>query len=268
MAELADAYGSGPYGATLGGSNPLVSNSLFTRPVLRQQDPEFVRGTFASISKRYDFANHLLSGGLDFLWRDVVARRVAAAGPCRILDLATGSGDLARELRRKCPGALVVGGDFCLPMLAEASRKSVPCLVQADGLALPFAEASFDAVTVAFGLRNMASWSGALAECARVLREGGELHVLDFAMPSQPVLRAIYRVYLHRVLPRIAGWVTARADAYEYLGESIESFPSGGRMQDLFRHAGFAPRVPRLFCFGVVALYTGCLEKKAVAISR
>ncbi len=245
-----------------------MSTSFSTRPVLRQQDPEFVRGTFASISKRYDFANHLLSGGLDFFWRNVVARRVAAAGPRRILDLATGSGDLARELRRKCPGALVVGGDFCLPMLSEATKKSVPCLVQADGLALPFADASFDAVTVAFGLRNMASWSGALAECARVLRADGALHVLDFAMPPQPILRAIYRVYLHHLLPRIAGWVTAQADAYEYLGESIESFPSGARMLDLFREAGFSPRAPRLFCFGVVALYTGCLEKNAVATSR
>lgn len=236
--------------------------------VLRQQDPEFVRGTFASISRRYDFANHLLSGGLDFLWRDVVARRVAASQPRTVLDLATGSGDLARELRRRCPEALVVGGDFCLPMLAEAARKSVPCLVQADGLSLPFADGAFDAVTVAFGLRNMASWSSALGECARVLRPGGGLHVLDFSMPPHPFVRAVYRVYLHRLLPRIAGWVTAKPEAYEYLGESIEGFPSGSRMLDLFRAAGFEPVAPRLFCLGVVSLYTGRLERKAAAIAR
>ena len=222
---------------------------------LPQQDPEFVRNTFSSIARRYDLANHLLSGGLDFFWRSRVSRLVAAACPSRVLDLATGSGDLAIALQKACPAARVIAADFCLPMLEEARRKNVPHLVQADGLALPFREATFDAVTVAFGLRNMASWEKALAEMHRVLRPGGLLVVLDFSLPSRGPLREIYRVYLHHVLPRIAGWTTGRAEAYEYLGESIEAFPRGSGMAALIETRGFLCDPPRKMCFGIVSLY-------------
>ena len=258
MAELADAYGSGPYGVTLGGSNPLVSTSFPGKPVphpLPQQDPEFVQNTFSSIAGRYDLANHLLSGGLDFIWRARVSRILAAAHPSRILDLATGSGDLAIALQKACPTARVVAADFCLPMLEEARRKNVPFLVQADGLALPFPGGAFDAVTVAFGLRNMASWEQALREMNRVLRPGGLLVVLDFSLPPQGPLRELYRIYLHHVLPRIAGWTTGRAEAYEYLGESIEAFPRGSGMAALIESCGFHCSPPRRMCLGIVSMY-------------
>jgi len=222
---------------------------------LRQQDPEFVRGTFSSIAGRYDLANHLLSGGLDFHWRSCVARVVRKSAPSKILDLATGSGDLAIALRKACPAAMVVGADFCLPMLEEARRKALPFLVQADGLALPFESGSFDVVTVAFGLRNMASWEKALLEMARVLRPGGLLVVLDFSLPANPLLRAVYRIYLHHLLPTIAGWATGRPEAYEYLGESIEKFPSGVGMNALLNACGFQCRRPKPMCFGIVTLY-------------
>ena len=222
---------------------------------LPQQDPEFVQNTFSSIAGRYDLANHLLSGGLDFIWRRRVSRLVAASRPSRILDLATGSGDLAIALQKACPSAQVVGADFCLPMLEEARRKNVPRLVQADGLALPFREETFDAVTVAFGLRNMASWEKALDEMNRVLRPGGLLVVLDFSLPPRGPLREIYRAYLHRVLPRIAGWTTGRAEAYKYLGESIEAFPRGSGMAALIESRGFHCEPPHKMCFGVVSLY-------------
>ena len=222
---------------------------------LPQQDPEFVQKTFSSIAGRYDLANHLLSGGLDFLWRHRVSRLVAAAHPSRILDLATGSGDLAIALQKACPNAQVIGADFCLPMLEEARRKNVPHLVQADGLALPFRGSTFDAVTVAFGLRNMASWEKALSEMHRVLRPGGLLVVLDFSLPPKGPLREIYRLYLHRILPRIAGWTTGRAEAYEYLGESIEAFPRGSGMAALIGSCGFRCEPPRRMCFGIVSLY-------------
>jgi len=229
---------------------------------MRQQDPEFVRGTFSAIAGRYDFANHLLSGGLDFFWRARVARLVAAARPGRVLDLATGSGDLAIALQKACPAAHVIGADFCLPMLDEARRKRVPFLVQADALALPFADGSFDAVTVAFGLRNMASWEKALREMARVLRPGGLLAILDFSLPPRGPLREAYRLYLHHLLPRIAGWATGRADAYEYLGESIEKFPRGRGMVALINACGFEARRPRPMCLGVVTLYAA--EREAI----
>lgn len=215
-----------------------------------------VRSMFASIARRYDLANHLLSGGLDFLWRRRVARIVQGWKPPRVLDLATGSGDLALALQAACPEGHVVGADFCEPMLAEAARKGLAHLVLADALALPFADASFDVVTVAFGLRNMESWPRALEEMARVLVPGGHVLVLDFSLPGAP-LRWIYRPYLHHVLPRIAAWVTGQRGAYEYLGESIEKFPRGREMCALLHAAGFAaPQCEPLSC-GIVSIYTG-----------
>ncbi len=222
---------------------------------LAQKNPEFVKRTFASIATRYDFANHLLSGGMDFLWRKKLATLVSAAAPRHLLDLATGSGDLALALAKTNPGTMITAADFCLPMLAEARRKGVPNLVQADGLALPFADGSFDVVTVAFGLRNMADWGGALEEMRRVLRAEGVLFVMDFSIPESPWVLPVYRFYLHRVLPWLAEMATGRREAYEYLGGSIEEFPSGLAMNALLKARGFACEPPRMLAFGAVTIY-------------
>ena len=219
------------------------------------QEPRFVQGLFGAIARRYDLANHLLSGGLDFFWRRRAARIVQSWQPTRILDLATGSGDVALTLRRYCPQAHIVGADFCVPMLREAVRKGAVPVVAADGLALPFAPATFDVVTVAFGLRNMASWPGALCEMRRVLRPGGHVLILDFSVPPPP-LRGVYRFYLHRILPGIAGWLTGERGAYEYLGESIERFPAGQAMCALLESAGFAEPNAQPLSGGIVSLYT------------
>ena len=219
------------------------------------QEPQFIQRLFGSIAGRYDLANHLLSGGLDFLWRRRAARIVRGWAPERILDLATGSGDVALTLRRAVPNALVVGADFCVPMLRESLRKGSALVIAADGLALPFAAGSFDAVTVAFGLRNMASWPGALAEMRRVLRPGGHALILDFSVPPPP-LRWVYRPYLHHVLPAIAGLVTGERAAYEYLGESIEKFPSGQAMRELLEQVGFEEPAAERLTGGIVSLYT------------
>lgn len=223
-------------------------------PLVTTPSP-FVQRLFGTIAGRYDLANHLLSGGLDFLWRRRVARTVAAWQPRQILDLATGSGDIALALRRCIPGARIVGADFCVPMLREAVRKGVAPVIAADGMALPFADGAFDALTVAFGLRNMASWPGALAEMRRVLRPGGHVLILDFSLPPAP-LRWVYRPYLHRVLPWIAGRLTGERAAYEYLGESIERFPSGADMCALLEQAGFAAPLAEPLSGGIVSLYT------------
>ena len=220
------------------------------------REPRLVQALFGAIARRYDLANRLLSGGMDVFWRRKAARLVHARTPERILDLATGSGDLALTLRRACPGATVIGADFCVPMLQEAHRKGVPNLVAADALALPFAAGSFDAVTVAFGLRNMASYPGALREMRRVLRTGGFALILDFSVPPPP-LRWIYRPYLHRVLPGLAGWLTGQRGAYEYLGASIEQFPSGQAMTGLMEEAGFCKTHALPLTGGIVTLYTG-----------
>ncbi len=224
---------------------------------LAQKNPEFVKKTFASIAGRYDLANHLLSGGMDFFWRKKLAARVAALAPSRILDLATGSGDLALALGKAVPGATVTAADFCLPMLAVARKKAVPNLVQADGLALPFADASFDAVTVAFGLRNMADWGLAIEEMRRVLRPGGTMFVMDFSLPESAPVLAAYRLYLHSVLPILAELATGRREAYEYLGGSIEEFPSGLMMNSLLKARGFVCDPPESLALGVVSIYCG-----------
>lgn len=214
-----------------------------------------VRAMFAGIARRYDFANHFLSLGMDCLWRRRAAGIVRGWQPQHLLDLATGSGDLALSLQRACPEAVVVGADFCLPMLLVARRKGLRNLVVADGMRLAFGDATFDAVTVAFGLRNMESWAGALAEMARVLKPGGHLLVLDFSVPPAP-LRWLYRPYLHHVLPRLAGFLTGEKAAYDYLGESIEKFPSGPAMCALIESAGFAGAHCELLSGGIVSLYT------------
>ena len=223
---------------------------------LPQQNPSFVRRTFAAIATRYDLANHLLSGGFDFLWRSRAAHIIAAENPHHILDLATGSGDLALALRKASPRSLVVAADFCLPMLEIARNKRVPALIQADGLQLPFQDGKFDALTVAFGLRNMAAWDVALREMGRVLRPGGVLLVMDFSLPEFRALRTVYRVYLHRVLPRLAAVITGNREAYEYLGSSIESFPRGRKMEELMESSGFAEFRAKPLCLGVASIYT------------
>ena len=219
------------------------------------QNPAKVRGIFSSIAERYDLANHLLSGGLDFLWRARAVRLVAAWKPRTVLDLATGSGDLALAMQKKIPQARIVGADFCLPMLEIAARKHLRPLVVADGTNLPFADRSFDAVTVAFGLRNMESWPGALREMSRVLSPDGHLLLLDFSMPRPP-LSAPYRFYLHRVLPKIAGALTGNRAGYEYLGESIESFPSGQAMCRLIEDNNFRDARALPLAIGIVSIYT------------
>ena len=220
------------------------------------QDARFVHQVFSAIAERYDSANHLLSGGLDFFWRKKAARIVRAWTPRDVLDLATGSGDLALTIQRACPAARVTGADFCEPMLERARAKGLQNTVVADALALPFSDGSFDVVTVAFGLRNMASWPGALREMARVLRPGGHLLVLDFSLPTLAIFRAPYRWYLHHVLPHIAAAVTREKSAYEYLGDSIEKFPRGEEMKTLIAANGFAAPTAEPLSGGIVSLYT------------
>jgi demethylmenaquinone methyltransferase/2-methoxy-6-polyprenyl-1,4-benzoquinol methylase len=218
------------------------------------QDPGYVRSAFARIARRYVLANHVLSLGIDTLWRRVVAGEVRAGAPARVLDLATGSGDLMEAVRKACPETKVIGADFCLPMLGEAKKRGLPGLVAADGMRLPFADGVFDALTVGFGLRNMASWPDAVAEMARVIRPGGRLVVLDFSLP-RGLLNRPYRFYLHKILPRLAGWLTGERDAYEYLGGSIERFPSGPAMEALLTGHGFSAARTRPLSGGIASVY-------------
>jgi demethylmenaquinone methyltransferase/2-methoxy-6-polyprenyl-1,4-benzoquinol methylase len=211
---------------------------------------------FDRIARRYDLANHLLSAGLDFRWRGRAAELVRQWHPRRVLDLATGSGDLALTIAKKLPGAEITGADFSPEMLAVARAKGLSSTVVADALHMPFSDESFDVVTVAFGLRNMENWHAALRDMARVLTAGGHLLVLDFSLP-RGMLRPIYRAYLHHILPRIAGLVTGEKGAYQYLGVSIEKFPNGAAMCALLEQSGFPDATAEPLSGGIVTIYCG-----------
>jgi demethylmenaquinone methyltransferase/2-methoxy-6-polyprenyl-1,4-benzoquinol methylase len=225
-------------------------------------DPKAVNSMFARIAGRYDLANRLLSLGVDASWRRRLVRAVHDARPRAVLDLATGSGDVAFALADGLPaGVRVVGMDFCQPMLDEAVKKQarVPRwrrieFRQGDGLALPLPDGSFDAVTISFGLRNMADRGRALAEMRRVLRRGGLLCVLEFSQP-QPWFRPIYFAYLKLVVPLVAGMLTGDRGAYEYLGGSIERFPRREELTEELRAAGFGVAQAVPLTFGIVALH-------------
>ena len=211
---------------------------------------------FGAIAKRYDLANHMLSCGTDFYWRKCAADIVASWRPGKIVDLATGTGDLALALQKKLPDAEVTGVDFVPEMLELAQRKGVRQTILADAMQLPFSDGSFDCVTIAFGLRNMENWGGALAEMSRVLGRDGHLLVLEFSLPTRPIVRSIYRFYLHRCLPLLGSLLTRKKSAYDYLGDSIEEFPSGRAMIDLIEASGFRHATLQPLSYGIATIYT------------
>jgi demethylmenaquinone methyltransferase/2-methoxy-6-polyprenyl-1,4-benzoquinol methylase len=211
---------------------------------------------FGSIAKRYDLANHLLSCGIDFYWRRRAAEIVLEWRPQTVADLATGTGDLALALQKNLPDGEIMGVDFLAEMLDLAQRKGVRQVVLADAMNLPFDDASFDCVTIAFGLRNLENWAAALTEMSRVLKPNGHLLVLEFSLPTTPILREIYGFYLHRCLPFLGSFLTGKKSAYDYLGDSIEEFPGGSAMCELMQGNGFTrPRFEPL-TGGIVTIYT------------
>lgn len=218
-------------------------------------DPTFVHAAFSSIASRYVTANHVLSLGADIAWRERAIKIIAEWKPRNLLDIATGTGDLALAIKKALPEVEVQGTDFCRPMLDVAVQRGLTNVFEADAMNLPLPDACFDAATVAFGLRNMADYEKALREFRRILRPGGHLLVLDFSLPTN-LLAAPYRFYLHRVLPRIAGMLTGNAAAYDYLGDSIEQFPAGEAFTSLLSRCGYTmPTALPLLC-GIASIYT------------
>lgn len=230
-------------------------------------DPTAVNSMFSRIARRYDLANLLLSGGVDRWWRRRLVREVAAGAPRAVLDLATGSGDVAFALARRLPAeARVTGMDFCQPMLDQAVAKQAARagdslaarirFAQGDGLALPCGDAEFDAATISFGLRNMADRDRCLRELRRVLRPGGRVHVLEFSQPWK-WFAPIYYFYTRRILPVFAGWLTGDREAYAYLNNTIAAYPDHVAMRGELERAGFRDvRVVRM-TLGIVALHIG-----------
>lgn len=217
---------------------------------------------FSRIAGRYDLLNSLLSLGRDRSWRREAAQVALAGNAKEILDAATGTGELALELQRQRPDARVVGLDFSEPMLELARRKAdrqrarVEWL-HGDATQLPFEDASFDAVTIAYGLRNLPELPGGLQELARVVRPGGRLVVLEFPPPPEGLLGRIFRFYFVNILPRIGGAVSGSSEAYEYLPASVLSFPRPDQLAALMQEAGLRQIRYRLQTAGISAIFVG-----------
>jgi demethylmenaquinone methyltransferase / 2-methoxy-6-polyprenyl-1,4-benzoquinol methylase len=216
-----------------------------------------VRQMFARIAGRYDLLNHLLSANTDRRWRRVAATRLSQklAKGARILDVACGTGDLSIQLFEEA-GARVIGVDFCRPMLKIAGRKTDKIgFVEADALNLPFVDGSFDAVTIAFGLRNLADTSQGLNELRRVLKPNGWLAILEFSRPPARSFRWFFEFYFRRLLPRIGGLVSGSWGAYQYLPDSVLRFPDQAGLAALMRRAGYAEVEWQNLTGGIAALH-------------
>jgi demethylmenaquinone methyltransferase/2-methoxy-6-polyprenyl-1,4-benzoquinol methylase len=224
-----------------------------------------VRRMFGEIAGRYDLLNHLLSLGADVYWRRRTVRKVPPTGDWPVLDLCTGTGDLALAYHRAARGQTpVVGADFCHPMLVIGREKALHAraasvtFVEADAQRLPFPDRSFQIVSVAFGLRNVADTDQALREMLRVCRPGGKIAVLEFSMPRRQPLRSLYGWYFRRVLPRIGQALARnRQEAYNYLPASVGEFPSGDALAERMRAAGASDVRYYPLTFGVATLYVG-----------
>ncbi len=204
-----------------------------------------VHSIFSRVVPVYDMLNHVLSGGQDIRWRSFAARCLRPGPTGRVLDVATGTGDLALKIACLPHRPLVIGLDLVTAMLAPALKKAEEngCqmrLLAGDGTRLPFGDDSFDAVTIAFGIRNIPRRRSALQEMLRVLVPGGRIYVLEFTTPTNPFIRRSYHRYLVRVLPKIAGWVSGDADSYRYLAETILEFPTPEAFRGEMNDSGLA----------------------------
>jgi demethylmenaquinone methyltransferase / 2-methoxy-6-polyprenyl-1,4-benzoquinol methylase len=225
------------------------------RDDLLHQSPREICAMFGRVACRYDVMNHVMGGGLDIYWRWRLARAVAAQQPARVLDLATGSGDVILALaRHRAYTESAIGADFCLPMLQRAQSKGAKNLLVGDGLHLPFPSASFDALTIAFGLRNFEDRLAGLKEMRRVLRPGGRAYVLEFSHPPK-WLAPLYFWYMRDIMPKYAQFITPERGAYEYLADSIRAFPPQATLAAMMREAGFSAARWTNYALGIVALH-------------
>jgi demethylmenaquinone methyltransferase/2-methoxy-6-polyprenyl-1,4-benzoquinol methylase len=221
---------------------------------------------FGEIAPRYDLLNHVLSCNADRYWRWRTVRLAAPSGDDPILDVCTGTGDLAFAYQRKTSGRTpIVAADFCAEMLQVGRTKRDPArdaehllFVEADTQYLPFADSQFQLVTVAFGLRNIADTQRGLREMVRVCRPAGTVAILEFSTPEWQPFRAIYGWYFRHILPRVGQWLAAnRQNAYNYLPESVREFPAGEALVEQLRMAGLEHTRRIQFTWGVATLYLG-----------
>jgi demethylmenaquinone methyltransferase / 2-methoxy-6-polyprenyl-1,4-benzoquinol methylase len=227
---------------------------------------ERIRSMFGHIAPSYDLLNHLLSMNIDKYWRWRTTRMVPPRGTAPILDLCTGTGDLAFAYDRAAQGKVpIVGADFCMPMLQRAEVKAIQRkaserirFVEADAQRLPFPSDEFQITTVAFGLRNVTDTDKGIAEMVRVTQPGGRVAVLEFSQPRGKLFGALYRFYFRNVLPTIGQMISRSKDnAYRYLPASVMEFPDGDALAERLRQQGLVDVAWHPFTFGIATLYVG-----------
>ncbi len=223
-----------------------------------------VAAMFNSIAAKYDFLNHFLSLGIDKLWRRRLVKQLAKSNPRQVLDIATGTGDLAIQLANHHQLVNITGVDISENMLNIGRGKIWKRkleerikLKQANSMNLPFADGEFDAAMVAFGVRNFEDLSKGITEIHRVLKNGGSLYVLEFSMPSRFPMRNLYRFYFRKVLPFVGGIVSGSKSAYTYLPESVFAFPEKEKFVEIMANAGFKNCNYKRLTFGVASIYVG-----------
>jgi len=233
-------------------------------PPISAEDKRRTPRMFSAIAHRYDLLNHVLSFNADRAWRRALVEMAGISPGDRVLDVATGTGDVALAFARHSQAARVTGVDLAHGMLdvgrekvARAGMTERVTLMEGDALALPFDDSTFDVVTIAFGLRNLPDTAAGIAEMTRVLRPRGRLLVLEFFPPRGGAFLAAYRVYLGRVLPVVGGAISGSRAAYRYLADSIEDFLSHDALRAQMRTAGLADVKKRRLSGGVAWIYRG-----------
>ncbi len=223
-----------------------------------------VRDMFSGIAGRYDLLNHVLSLNIDKRWRRKVhadLQQILDNKDAVVLDVACGTGDLSIELSRGS-SAKIIGTDFCRPMLAVAREKNstentnIP-YVEGDAMNLSFGDDSFDALTIAFGLRNLANFANGLKELHRVIKPGGRIAILEFSSPILPGFRQLFNFYFAHILPRIGGAVSGSRGAYEYLPDSVSKFPNQKALVTMMEQTGFTDIKYQNLTGGIAAIHTG-----------
>lgn len=223
-----------------------------------------IRAMFDRIAPSYDMLNHLLSLGIDHLWRRRAVRELRKFAPKRVLDLATGTCDLAIAIAKGIEGVKVTGTDISTEMVevgrVKVAKRGLSERIElgiADAENLPYGDGEFDAVTVGFGVRNFVHKDQSLNEMARVLRSGGVVEILELSRPTNKIFAPIFRFYFHKVMPIVGGWISGDRAAYNYLPASVDKFPAPERFVEMMREAGLQECRAIRLTFGVAYIYIG-----------
>lgn len=249
-------------------SKPLPHDQVLPFGERKQSKKQQVAEMFDQIAFRYDFLNRFLSGGIDLYWRKKAISQLKTAKPCKILDVATGTGDFALAAVKYLHPEHITGVDISKGML-ELGRKKVKkaglahqvTLQEADSEDLPFADNAFDAVTVAFGVRNFEHLEKGLQEMLRVLKPGGKLVILEFSKPRQAVFSKLYQWYMNKVTPGIGSMIARNREAYSYLNESVKAFPEGEALRQILENNGYSQAEVKPLSFCIASIYTGLKPK-------